>query len=137
MERLIAQYLDSEVRRFHDDYYSVEPEPREQWPQTYDRVSWEGLSPAARYALEYPNDALLKPDFVRPIVAELLDRGWHPRHIAGLIQSKYERDHRWLNLWYVYDALTRADFHTRVLGGMIQMGYDRIGSGRLPVGSRR
>jgi hypothetical protein len=78
----------------------------------------------AQYALENPNDALLRPDFVRQVVAGLLERGWHPRHIAGLIRSKYERDYRWLNLWYVYDAGTRADFHTRVLAGMIRLGRD-------------
>jgi hypothetical protein len=134
MERLIAQYLRSDVRRFHDAYYAVEPEPREQWPATYDRMSLEGLPPMARYALENPNDTLLKPDFVRQVVAALLERGWHPRHIAGLFQSKYERDYSWLNLWYVYDAQTRADFHVRVLAGMIQMGYDRIGSVKLAGG---
>jgi hypothetical protein len=123
-ERLVARYLHSEVRRFHDEYYSVEPEPAEQWPSTYDRVTLEGLTPMARYALENPNDVLLRPDFVRQIVAGLLERGWHPRHIAGLIRSKYERDYRWLNLWYIYDAGTRADFHTRVLAGMIRLGRD-------------
>jgi hypothetical protein len=133
MERLIAQYLRSEIRRFHDEYYSVEPEPVEQWPVTYDRVALEGLTPMARYALENPNDALLRPDFLRQVVAGLLERGWHPRHIAGLIQSKYERDYRWLNLWYVYDAQTRADFHTRVLAGLIRLGRDRLGSSQLTV----
>jgi hypothetical protein len=130
MERLVAQYLHSEIRRFHDEYYSVEPEPTEQWPLTYDRVALDGLVPMARYALENPNDALLRPDFVRQIVAGLLARGWHPRHIAGLIRSKYERDYRWLNLWYIYDAGTRADFHTRVLAGMIRLGRDELGSPR-------
>jgi len=133
MEGLIAEYLHSELRRFHDEYYAVEPEPMEQWPLTYDRVPLDGLVPMARYALENPNDALLNPDFVRQIVAALLARGWHPRHVAGLIQSKYERDYRWLNLWYVYDAGTRADFHARVLAGMIQMGRDRVGSVMLEV----
>jgi hypothetical protein len=133
MERLIARYLHSELRRFHDEFYSVEPEPPEQWPLTYDRVSLDGLAPRARHALEHPNDELLKPDFVRQVVIALLDRGWHPRHIAGLIRSKYERDYGWLNLWYVYDAGTRADFHVRVLAGMIKMGRDRVGSRRLTV----
>jgi hypothetical protein len=132
-EGLIELYEQSEVRRFHDDYYAVEPEPPERWPDTYDRMSLDGLPPVARYALERPNDILLKPDFIRPLVAALLDRGWHPRHIAGLLRSRYERDYGWLNLWYVYDAETRADFHVRVLGGMIQMGRDQVGSVKLKV----
>jgi len=68
----------------------------------------------------------LRPDFGRQVVGVLLDRGWHPRHIAGLIRSKYERDYGWLNQWYVYDASTRADFHARVLAGMIQIGRDQV-----------
>jgi hypothetical protein len=90
----------------------------------------------ARHALEHPNDELLKPDFVRQVVIALLDRGWHPRHIAGLIRSKYERDYGWLNLWYVYDAGTRADFHVRVLAGMIKMGRDHATSVKSVVGSQ-
>jgi hypothetical protein len=133
MELLITQYLHSEVRRFHEEFYSVEPEPPEQWPLTYDRVSLDGLPWMARYALEHPNDALLKPEFVRQVVIALLDRGWHPRHIAGLIRSKYERDYGWLNAWYVYDAGTRADFHVRVLAGMIKMERERVGSLKLEV----
>jgi len=127
-EQLLGHYLDSEVRRFHDEYYAVEPEPPERWPTTYDRLSPEGLPAAARYALEHPNDALLKPGFVRQLMSALLDRGWHPRHIAGLLQSKYERNYGWLNLWYVYNAGMRADFHVRVLDGMIRMGRDQVGS---------
>ncbi len=125
-EGLIAQYRDSELRRFHDWFYSAEPEPPERWSATYDRMSFEGLPPVVRYALENPNEALLKPDFVRPLIAVLLEQGWHPRHIAGLIRSKYERDFGWLNQWFVYDAGTRADFHVRVLGGMMELGRDPI-----------
>ena len=127
-EHLISQYLDSELRRFHEEFYAVEPEPPERWPFTYDRMPWDGLPPGARYALARPNDVLLKPDFIRQLMIALLDRGWHPRHIAGLIRSKYERDYGWLNLWYIYDAQTRAEFHIRVLGGMVALGRDPVGS---------
>jgi hypothetical protein len=123
---LIAQYQDSELRRFHDWFYNAEPQPPERWPATYDRMSFDGLPPVVRYALENPNEALLKPEFIRPLVATLLEQGWHPRHIAGLIRSKYERDFGWLNQWFVYDAGTRADFHVRVLGGMMALGRDPI-----------
>jgi hypothetical protein len=122
MEGLTALYQRSEVCRFHDWFYSAEHEPPERWPFTYDRTPLEGLPPAVRYALECPNEALLKPDYVRALVAALREQGWHPRHIAGLIRSKYERDYEWLNQWFVYDAGTRADFHVRVLSGMMEMG---------------
>jgi hypothetical protein len=126
----------SEIRRFHDEFYAVEPEPPPRWPATYDRLSSEELPPMARHALEHPNDILLKPEFVRQVVGALLERRWHPRHIAGLLRSKYERDYGWLNMWYIYSALTRADFHVRVLAGMIRTGRDRIGSLKCEVRSR-
>jgi hypothetical protein len=133
-EALIAEYQDSDLRGFHDWFYSVEHDPPERWPSTYDRLSFEGLPAVVRYALENPNEALLKPDFLRPLVAALLEQGWHPRHIAGLIRSKYERDFGWLNQWFVYDAGTRADFHVRVLGGMMELGRDHsMADGRLRI----
>jgi hypothetical protein len=126
MESLTTLYLHSEIRRFHDWFYSVEPEPPEKWPTTYDRMSLTAVPPHIRYALENPNESLLKPVPLRQLVAFLLEEGWHPRHIAGLIRSKYERDYGWLNQWYIYDAGMRADFHARVLSGLIRMGYDRL-----------
>jgi hypothetical protein len=52
--------------------------------------------------------------------------GWHPRHIAGLIRSKYERDYGWLAEWLIYDAATRADFYTRLFAGLIEVGRDEL-----------
>lgn len=126
MEALTSMYLRSNVREYHDWYYSVEPEPRDQWPFTYDRTPTWQAPPHIRYILENPNDSLLKPSPVRQLVAFLMEQGWHPRHIGGLIRSKYERDYGWLNQWYVYDAGMRADFHARVLSGLIKMGYDHL-----------
>jgi hypothetical protein len=134
MEVLATQYMRSEISRFHDWFYSVEPEPPDRWPVTYDRVSMSQLPGHVRYIIEHPNDLLLKPSAIRQVAAFLLEDGWHPRHIAGLIQSKYERDYGWLNQWYVYDAGMRADFHARVLSGLIRMGYDR--SARLPAAAQ-
>ncbi len=125
VEGLISLYLRSELRAFHDWFYSAEPEPPDRWPFTYDRTPLDRLPPDVRHTLQYPNDALLKPSAVRSLVAVLLEQGWHPRHIAGLIRSKYERDYGWLNQWFVYDAGTRADFHVRVLAGLIKLGRDQ------------
>jgi hypothetical protein len=51
------------------------------------------------------------------LLIDLRRKGWHPRSIAGLIRSKFERDHGWGDYWYRYDAAARADFYVRVLGG--------------------
>ena len=92
METLISSYTASALAKFHRDFYSTKPDPPESWPQTYDRIDLEQLPPCARFILEHPNDLLLRPSGMRRIVAVSLSLGWHPQHIAGLIQSKFERD---------------------------------------------
>jgi hypothetical protein len=126
MDGLVSLYLHSGLREFHDGYYSEEHDPVEQWPSTYDRTPTWRFPPYIRYILEHPNDSLLNPGPVRQLIAFLLKEGWHPRHIAGLVRSKYERDYGWLNQWYVYDAGMRADYHTRVMAGLMKMGLDRL-----------
>ena len=55
----------------------------------------------------------------------LLALGWHPRHIAGLIRSKYERDFGWTQFTGC-DPATRADFYVRVFAGLFATGHDDL-----------
>jgi hypothetical protein len=116
-ERLVGDYTRSRLARFHRDFYARQQQPPERWPQTYDRFSPASLPADARLALEQANDQLLKPERLRALVRAMLQLGWHPRDVAGLIRSKYERDHGWGGEWYTYDAATRADFYTRLFAG--------------------
>lgn len=52
--------------------------------------------------------------------------GWHPRHIAGLIRSKYERDYGWGLKWLVYDACSRVEFYVRLFAGLVAAGRDDL-----------
>ena len=63
---------------------------------------------------------------MRRIVTVLLSLGWHARNIAGLIQSKFERDHAWGKIWEGYDPATRAEFYTRVFFGLVAAHYDDL-----------
>jgi hypothetical protein len=126
MKRLIADYRKSELATFHEWFYSQEHEPPELWPETYDKAPLERLPGCVRYILEHPNELLLKPAGIRQVTVVLLALGWHPRHIAGLIRSKYERDYGWMSEWYIYDAGTRADFYVRLFTGLIEVGKDRL-----------
>ena len=92
MERLVTHYMGSPLARFHDWFYSQEHDPPKQWSEAYASSIMEDLPPCARIILEQPNDRLLKPYGIEQIVRTMLALGWHPRHIAGLIRSKYERD---------------------------------------------
>lgn len=118
MARLARHYCNSRLRRFHDYFYSQEHNPPDQWPSTYDRFDTSSLPQDVQKTLAFPNEDLLKPVVIKRLVEVLMDRGWHPRHIAGLMRSKYERDYGWLNEWYVYDAATRADFYARLFSGL-------------------
>jgi len=52
--------------------------------------------------------------------------GWHPRHIAGLIQSKFKGDYSWGQVWEGYDPPTRAELYTRVFAGLVAARYDDL-----------
>lgn len=123
--RLLAEYEKSKLARFHGLFYSQEQHAAELWPDTYDRTPLEILPACVRIVLEKPNDLLLRPAFIRRLVHVLLAFGWHPRHIAGLICSKYRRDFGWTQFVDV-DPASRADFYTRVFSGLFAAGTDDL-----------
>ncbi|MGE5214398.1 MAG: hypothetical protein ACM3NN_11985 [Nitrospirota bacterium] len=123
--QLLQHYNKSKLAEFHADFYSQEQHPATLWPETYDRQPLEILPACARVALETPNDLLLRPAFIRRVVRVMLALGWHPRHIAGLICSKYQRDFGWTQFVDV-DPATRADFYTRVFAGLFAAGTDDL-----------
>ncbi len=125
--RMLDEYLASPLRRFHEYFYSETHDPREHWSETYDRVALDRLAPCVRWLLESPNDRLLKPAGMQLVTRTLLAEGWHPRHIAGLIRSKFENSgHGWGVDWQEYEAGTRADFYTRLFAGLWATGVDEL-----------
>ncbi|MEO5713733.1 MAG: hypothetical protein ABIT37_09625 [Luteolibacter sp.] len=75
----------------------------------------------------FPNDRLLKPAGMQLITRALLAEGWHPRHIAGLIRSKFENPaHGWGVNWNEYEAGTRADFYVRLFAGLLATHVDEL-----------
>ena len=124
---LLEAYLASPSRRFHEHYYSARHDPREEWPDTYARADLQALPACARHLLVFPNDLLLKPAGIQLVTRCLLALDWHPRHIAGLIRSKFE-DCRfgWGVNWGDYEPATRADFYTRLFAGLHLTGLDRL-----------
>jgi hypothetical protein len=58
------------------------------------------------------------------VALALWGMGWHPRSVAGLVRSKYERDFGWGSMWYRYDAAARADFYVRLFCGAMACGID-------------
>lgn len=126
MKRLISAYQHSPLARFHAEFYAAEHDAPALWPETYDCTPLDALPPCTRLILERPNDLLLRPGCAQRVVRVMLALGWHPRHIAGLIRSKYERDHGWGDQWRGFDPGTRADFYARVFTGLIVAGADDL-----------
>jgi len=125
-EHLVAAYESSDLAGFHRVYYAAQHDPPSSWPSTYDRTRLDRLPACVAYLLRHPNPLLLKPAGIRQVVRTFLALGWHPRHIAGLLRSKYERDHGWGSLWFFYDAATRADFYTRLFAAAVAVGRDDL-----------
>jgi len=125
LRRLINDYETSKMGQFHRWFYSEEQYQPVQWEETYDRVSMDLLPACARMTLEQPNDLLLRPGHIRRLVRVMLALGWHPRHIAGLIHSKYARPFGWTQ-FDGYHRGMRADFYTRIFAGAFVAGYDDL-----------
>jgi hypothetical protein len=116
-EHLLHHYLGSDLKKAHDVFYTARHDDPRRWPETYDHTPLDFLPAGAREALRHPNDLLLRPVGMKNVTNALLDRGWHPRHIAGLIRSKFERDHAWGGEWKDYSPTLRADYYTRMFAG--------------------
>jgi hypothetical protein len=126
MLQLVETYRASSLAAFHRWYYACEPEPPARWPQTYDRVDLATLPPCASQILARPNDRILRPAGLQHLVRVLLAMGWHPRHVAGLVRSKLERDHGWRHGVHFFDAAVRADFYVRLFAGLVLAGTDPL-----------
>jgi hypothetical protein len=124
--RLMDDYLHSPLCAFHRLFHATPQDHPALWPQGYDKTPVEVLPPCAAHLLEFPNDMLLKPSGMQLVTRCLLALGWHPRHIAGLIRSKFANPaHGWGDKWREYDPSMRAEFYVRLFAGQIATGLDR------------
>ncbi|MEY5012917.1 MAG: hypothetical protein RLY69_632 [Verrucomicrobiota bacterium] len=123
--RLLDDYLGSSLASFHRQFYAVRQDSPSLWPSGYDRTPLEKFPPCVAHVLRFPNDLLLKPSGIQLVVRSLLASGWHPRHIAGLIRSKFENPlFGWQNKWIEYDPSQRAEFYVRLFAGELSEGLD-------------
>lgn len=125
IDALITNYLTSPLAAFHQRFYATLPHEPQLWPQTYDQLDTRTLPPCVAWPLQQPNDLLMQPARLQHLIRGLMGRHWHPRHVAGLIHSRYRQDHHWGSRWSRMDPQTRAEFDVRVFAGLIETGLDR------------
>jgi hypothetical protein len=118
--QLLNAYRSSGLHDFHRHFYETGHQPPAECLGALDR-----LPPCARHVLTWANDLLLKPSGIQLITRCLLADGWHPRHIAGLIASKFlDPVFDWASKWDDYDPVMRAEFYVRLFAGQIDQHID-------------
>jgi hypothetical protein len=120
----VEDYERSVVGRFHAEFDRGPQAEPGAWSFTYDTIDADEWPPCISLPLRHPNPALLQPGYIRTVALGLWSMGWHPRSIAGLVRSRYEREHGWGDLWVRYDAATRAEFYVRLFCGALADGLD-------------
>ena len=125
--RLIAEYQSSRLRDFHKFFYRERHLDEAQLDSIYRDDRRYPLPGCVGHALIFPNDILLKPAIFQLVTRCFLARGWHPRHIAGLIGSKFSNPaYNWGTAWEGYSPARRADFYVRIFSGLIALGKDEM-----------
>ena len=123
---LLAEYKSSVLFDFHREFDAVEQDDTYTWPQGYDSFDLESVPPCIAQAFRCPNPLLLQPTNLRAIVGVLMAIGWHPKHIAGMIYSKYMRDYGWEVDFGRYNANRWANVWVRIYAGMILCNIDGL-----------
>jgi len=125
INRLIDLYWQSPLAGFHQIMDSEEHHPYWDWWKMYrDYEKFISHFPHLGWLIHNPNPALLQPDSLNMLVNDLLDAGWHPKHIGGFIRALYE-DYRidWNNRFKKYDAAKWANGWVEILGAQRYFGF--------------
>jgi hypothetical protein len=125
LTHLLDEYELSALAAFHRTFYAASMHGPDAWSDSYDRVTPDDVIPCVAEALRYPNDALLRPTVLQHVTRYLMAHGWSPRHVAGLVWSKYAREAEWGTRWQLLDPRRRAEFDVRVFAGAVLTGTDR------------
>ncbi|MHC9541491.1 MAG: hypothetical protein AB9903_18460 [Vulcanimicrobiota bacterium] len=124
--RLIDLYWQSPLAGFLQTMDSEEHHPYWDWWKMYrDYDRFISQFPHLGWLVHNPNPALLQPDCLNMLVNDLLDDGWHPKHVGGFIRALYE-DYRidWNNRFKKYDAAKWANGWVEILGAQRYFGLE-------------
>lgn len=116
VEPLINMYLASDLYQLQQDLDRFnEIHPEADWPQTYrfyPGIKWD--NPSLSHILDNPYPELLKPGALQYFINTLVDAGWSPIHIMGLLTALYTDPYiQW------HDAFDRHDVKMRRAWGWV------------------
>lgn len=115
---LIEQYAQSKLYTFHQEFDKVEHDITD---EKYKLAKFDhALSWDIREMMEYPNPTLLQPRNLKRLTEELMSKGWHPKHIGGMLAGRYEAEGKgWdKKYWSKYNPRTRANFWARTYAAL-------------------
>jgi len=125
---LIRQYQQSKLYEFVSDF-----------DRTPDLQTGEGLhrarndprlSEKSRSVIEIPYPRMMQPNTIKKFVRNMTDIGWHPKHIACLMNDLYTQpQHNWRTNWLKYTSRTRANYWARTYSAinLIEAGVPLVG----------
>jgi len=123
---LLNLYWNSSMAKFHALLDSIDHDPYWEWWQTYRNL--EGICssiPQIAHIVYRPNPSLLQPDSLNYLINQMMDAGWHPKHIAGFIRAQYEDPFQnWGNRFNKYDASKWANGWVEILGAQRYFGLN-------------
>lgn len=72
--------------------------------------------------IRYPNPRLLQPEALKKLTRNMLENGWHPRHVANAIRDCYiEPVFSWTMDWFKCPAETRANMWARIYADVFRI----------------
>jgi len=123
---VVSAYKKSALYKIHKSFDETEIDEPSRWAKTYYAINLAELPPCINHCLLFPNDHLLKPTNLQNLTRTLMSKGWHPKHIAGLVTSRYQNpQYNWHENWNKYDPSSRANFYVRIFSDLIKTGLDR------------
>ncbi|MFN8610719.1 MAG: hypothetical protein U0931_24475 [Vulcanimicrobiota bacterium] len=116
-----AAYQASSLAAFHQHYFQQAPHPVERWAISYESIDPEQLPDCLSPFLRPDHPGWRQDQGLTHFTRGLLALGWHPRHIAGVMASRFR-----LAGARTEEAWREADFVARCGAGLIHQKLDGL-----------
>jgi len=109
---LVNEYKNSDLSEFH--YYFDSGDELGPWEALNMAEADPNLNDKTKNFIAYPCPRALQPRALSKFIGDMLNKGWHPKHIGYLIKDFYHKNLGWEIDWNKYSRKTRGLFWSRV-----------------------